>query len=210
MLKVSIYNQSGAKVGEHEIDAKIFGLKVNPAVVHQVLIAQMANARRVIADTKTRGEVSGGGKKPWKQKGTGRARHGSIRSPLWKGGGVVFGPRSDRNYSQKVNKKMKKKAILMCLSQKVAAEKLILLESLELSDGKTKTAAKMLKSLPVDEKKVLVGLPAVNKNVMAGVKNLEKVWATDAGSLNVRDLLKYEYLLTTIDGLKKITAVYAK
>lgn len=205
---VSVYNQRGEKVGEHELDPKIFGLKVNPAVVHQVLTAGENNARNTVAHVKTRGEISGGGKKPWKQKGTGRARHGSIRSPLWRGGGVVFGPRSDRNYSQKINKKMKKKAILMCVSDKVAAGQLILLDNLDITDGKTKTMVRLLSFLPTHEKKVLIGLPQINKNVMSSVKNLARVWATDAGSLNVKDLLKHDFLLTTVEGLKKITETF--
>ncbi len=209
-MHIPIYNQSGVKIGEHELDAKVFGLKVSPVVVHQVLVAQLANARAPLAHTKMRGEVSGGGKKPWKQKGTGRARHGSIRSPLWRGGGVVFGPRNERNFEQKVNKKMKKKAVFMCLSDKVAFQKLIALDSLDLADGKTKTFVKLLNSLPVGGKKVLVGLGAPNKNVMAGAKNLKQVWATDAGSLNVRDLLKYEYLLITPEGLQKIVTTFGK
>lgn len=207
-ILISIYNQSGVKVGEHELDPKIFGLKVNTAVIHQVLTAQENNARNTVAHVKTRGEISGGGKKPWKQKGTGRARHGSIRSPLWRGGGVVFGPRSDRNYSQKINKKMKKKAVLMCLSDKVAASKLVLLDNLDLADGKTKTFSKMLKPLPMGDKKVLIGLAKPNNNLMSGVKNLARVWATDAGSLNVKDLLKHDFLLTTVEGLKKIAETY--
>lgn len=209
MLKVPIYNQIGEKVGEHELDAKVFGLKVNPAVIHQVLTAQLANARPSVAHTKTRGEISGGGKKPWKQKGTGRARHGSIRSPLWRGGGVVFGPRSNRNYNQKVNKKMKKKAILMCVSDKVADGKLILLQDLNLTDGKTKSIVKLFSALPSKGSKVLIGLPETNKNVVSSVKNLAHVWAIDAGSLNVKDLLKHDYLLTTVEGLKKIEQVFA-
>lgn len=210
MIKVPIYNQKGEKVGEHELEPKVFGLKAKQAVIHQALIAQLANARKPLAHTKTRGEISGGGKKPWKQKGTGRARHGSIRSPIWRGGGVVFGPRRERDYSQKINKKAKKKAILMCLSDKVAASRLVLLDSLQISDSKTKTALKIFNVLPLANHKTLIGLPETNMNLINSVKNLKKVWAEDAGSLNVRDLLKYEYFLTTVEGIKKITNTFGK
>lgn len=210
MPTVSIYNQKGEKVGEQDLDPKAFDLKVKSAVVHQALLAQLANARHSVAHTKTRGEVSGGGKKPWKQKGTGRARHGSIRSPIWKGGGTVFGPRAARDFSQKINRKVRASAILMCVSDKAAHAKLVVLDNLNLADGKTKTVSKLLSVLPVKDKKTLVGLEKSNKNFMSGVKNLENVWAEDAGSLNVRDLLKYEYLLTTPEGLKKIASTFGK
>ena len=144
MKKVSVYNSEAKKIKDVELNPEIFGIEVKESVVHQVAVAQMANSRDAIAHTKTRGEVRGGGKKPWRQKGTGRARHGSSRSPLWIGGGVTFGPRSDRNFSQKVNKKMKIKALFMCLSDKVAESNLFLLDKMSLSEGKTRELVKVI------------------------------------------------------------------
>lgn len=144
MLKIAVYNQKGEQIGDQKLNEAIFGIKINPAVVHQAVIAQLANVRKVLAHTKTRGEVRGGGKKPWRQKGTGRARHGSIRSPIWIGGGVTFGPRKERNYKLKINKKVKQKSIFMALSDKVANSKFILLDVLELPAAKTKEMAKLI------------------------------------------------------------------
>ncbi len=138
MPKVNIYNQQAEIVGETELDPKIFNMKANPALVHQAVVTQMANMRQVLAHTKGRGEVRGGGRKPWRQKGTGRARHGSIRSPIWRGGGVTFGPTKERNFKKDINKKMKQKAMLMVLSDKVANDNLVILDKLTLDEYKTK------------------------------------------------------------------------
>ncbi|MDD5289885.1 MAG: 50S ribosomal protein L4 [Patescibacteria group bacterium] len=146
MEKLPVYNLQAEKVKETELNPAMFGVAVKESVVHQVMVAQMANARVAIAHTKTKGEVRGGGRKPWKQKGTGRARHGSIRSPLWKGGGVTFGPRSNRNFSQKVNKKMKTKALFMCLSDKVNNGLMFLVDKLSLAEGKTKEFVGVVKN----------------------------------------------------------------
>ncbi len=147
MKKIQIYNQLGEKVKELELNSKIFGIEIKNSVVHQVAVAQMANSRVAIAHTKDKSEVRGGGKKPWKQKGTGRARHGSSRSPIWVGGGVTFGPTKDRNFSKKVNKKQKTKALFMCLSDKVNNNLFILLDKLNLAEGKTKEFVEILKNL---------------------------------------------------------------
>ena len=131
ILKAQVFRQTGEKIKELELNAKIFGVEVKESVVHQVIVAQMANSREAIAHTKLKSEVRGGGKKPWAQKGTGRARHGSSRSPIWVGGGVTFGPRNIRNFSQKINKKMKTKALFMCLSDKVANNLLTVLDDVK-------------------------------------------------------------------------------
>lgn len=146
-LTTQVYSQSGEKIKEVELNPAIFNVEAKESVVHQVAVAQMANSRTAIAHTKTRGEVRGGGAKPWRQKGTGRARAGSRRSPIWVGGGITFGPRKDRNFSQKVNKKMKTKALFMCLSDKVNNNLLILLDKLTVSDGKTKEMVAVLKDM---------------------------------------------------------------
>ena len=146
-MLISLYNQKGETIGKVKLNPEVFGVKVKSSVVHQVVEAMLANAREAWAHTKTKGEVRGGGRKPWKQKGTGRARHGSIRSPLWVGGGVTFGPRNERNYKKKINKKMKTKDLFMCLSDKVASSQLIVLEDVSLEAPKTKYFAEIIKNL---------------------------------------------------------------
>jgi large subunit ribosomal protein L4 len=146
MEKLPVYNLKAEKTKEAELNPAVFGVKVKESLVHQVMVAQMANSRVAIAHTKTKGEVRGGGKKPWKQKGTGRARHGSSRSPIWVGGGITFGPRSNRNFSLKINKKMKTKALFMCLSDKLNEKLLVIIDKLSLTDGKTKEIVGVVKS----------------------------------------------------------------
>ncbi|MDO8667620.1 MAG: 50S ribosomal protein L4 [bacterium] len=146
-LKIKIYNQDAEAAGEMELSSKVFGVKVNEALVHQAVVTQMANERKVIAHTKTRSEVRGGGKKPWAQKGTGRARHGSSRSPIWKGGGVTFGPRNDRNFKMRINKKMKQGAMLMVLSDKLASDHLVVLDKFSITEFKTKFFNQILANL---------------------------------------------------------------
>ncbi|MFH1900140.1 MAG: 50S ribosomal protein L4 [Patescibacteria group bacterium] len=148
-LKIDIYNLKAEKVKEVELNPAIFGVEIKEGLIHQVVIAQMANRRKVLAHTKDKSEVRGGGRKPWRQKGTGRARHGSSRSPIWIGGGVTFGPTKERNFSQKINKKMKKKALFMCLSDRVNDKQLALLDKLELKEAKTKELSKLLNGLNV-------------------------------------------------------------
>jgi len=146
-MKYQVYNRQGEKVEEVELNQAVFDIEVNEELVHQAVVAQMANKRKVLARTKDKSEVRGGGRKPWKQKGTGRARHGSSRSPLWIGGGVTFGPTKDRNFKKKINKKMKRKALFMCLSDRVKDKNLLLLDKLELNEAKTKELYKLLRVL---------------------------------------------------------------
>ena len=146
-MKYQVYNSKAEKVSEVELNPAIFELAINPGLVHQAAQAQLANRRKVLAHTKDRSEVRGGGRKPWRQKGTGRARHGSIRSPLWKGGGVTFGPTKDRNFSKKINKKMKRKALFMCLTDRAKDQNLILLDKFEIKDNKTKEFVALVKNL---------------------------------------------------------------
>jgi len=151
-ININIYNQKAEKVGDMKLSDKIFGIKIKESLVHQAMVAQTSNERQVLAHTKDRSEVRGGGKKPWRQKGTGRARAGSSRSPIWIGGGVTFGPTKDRNFKKKINKKMKQKAILMVFSDKVANNNLVILDKIEIKEYKTKVFNEILKRL---EKKVL-------------------------------------------------------
>ncbi len=146
-IKINIYNQKAESVGDIKLSDKVFGVKANEALVHQAMVAQMSNERQVLAHTKDRSEVRGGGRKPWRQKGTGRARVGSIRSPIWKGGGVTFGPRSDRNFKKDINKKMKQKAMLMVLSDRVMSGNFVVLDKLEVEGFKTSVFNKMLGGL---------------------------------------------------------------
>jgi large subunit ribosomal protein L4 len=211
MLKVKVYNLEGKEVDELKLDSAIFGVEINPALVHQAVTAQQANARLTLAHTKTKGEVRGGGRKPWRQKGTGRARHGSRRSPLWIGGGVTFGPRTERNYEQKINKKMKRKALLMGLTDKLAEENLIVVDKLEMPEIKTKNLVKILNSLPAQKaKSTLIVLAAKDEKILKSVQNLTSVKTILADSLNIVDIMQYQAMIIDRAGIKKISEVYKK
>jgi len=207
MLKTKIYNQEGKESGEMELLEMVFGVELNDDLVHQVVVAQMANARQVLADTKDKGEVRGGGKKPWKQKGTGRARHGSSRSPIWKGGGVTFGPTTDRNFSKKINKKMKTKALFMVLSGKLKDEEIIVVDNLKINKTSTKEMKNIFKGLPI-QGKVLLSLDKSDENILNSVKNIPKVSVLASDSLNVVDLLKNKFLVIDKKGIEKIEEAY--
>jgi len=207
MMKAKIYNQEGSEIGEEKLDPKIFGLEVNEGLVHQVVVAQMANKRQVLAHAKDRSEVKGGGRKPWRQKGTGRARHGSIRSPLWIGGGVTFGPTKERNFSKKINKKMKTKALFMCLSDRAVNNNIIILNKLELSEIKTKKLKNILDKLSLG-KKILIILENKDDKIIKSASNLPNCKTLRADSLNILDILSNESLLVTKKGLEIITKTY--
>ncbi len=207
MSKIKVYNMEGKVVSEREMAPKPFDVKANEGLVHLAAEAQMANSRTASAHTKTRGEVRGGGKKPWKQKGTGRARHGSIRSPIWVGGGITFGPRSDRNFSKKINRKTKKAALAMALADKVRNEAFLGLETITMSEGKTKVMAAMLKKLPVG-RKVLLVLPKADKMAIRASRNLENLWTVTAGDLNLVDVLKASTILAPVETIEMIEKGY--
>ncbi len=217
-MKTELYNQNAEVIGEAELPDGIFGVKMNPDLVHQAIVAQMANARQVIAHTKGRGEVRGGGRKPWRQKGTGRARHASIRSPIWKGGGVAFGPTKERNFEKKINKKTKRKALFMALSSKVTDKELMLLDSLKLNTPKTKEALSVInglsgkmagyKNMKKKRDSILFVMPEKDKMILQAVNNLPFVETTDAKSLNVRDLLEKKYLILLKDAVPVIEKTY--
>ena len=212
---VKIYNQKGEETGKAKLPAEIFGVKMNQDLVHQAVVAQMANSRKVIAHTKDRSERRGGGRKPWRQKGTGRARHGSIRSPIWRGGGVTFGPTKDRNFSKKINKKMKQKALLMTLSSKLKDKEMILLDKIELTKRKTKLMVEIINDLKTKLKKnlnksVLIVLPKTDLKISQSVKNIPKIKTIRADSLNVLDILTHQYLLILQDSIKVIEKTYLK
>lgn len=187
---------------------EIFEVPMNADLVHQVFVSQMSNMRQNSAHTKNRGEVRGGGRKPWRQKGTGRARHGSIRSPIWVGGGVSGGPRNERNYKKDIPKMMKKKALFMILSEKAKNDLLVVLDKLEIEKPKTKIVSEMIKKLPVSDNSRLVACAKGNDKVFLSARNIARTRVLEARNLNVVDLLNYKYLLTTKEGIKEIEKVF--
>ena len=207
MPKVSVYNIEGKKVSDVELKEEIFGIEPNEAVVHSVLVNFLANQRQGTQSTKTRSEVSGGGRKPWRQKGTGRARQGSIRAPQWIKGGIALGPKP-RSYKYTVNKKERALAIRSVLSAKVLENELVVVDSLPLNDIKTKEMVKALSNLKV-EGKALIMLPEKNENVQKSARNIDGVKTTLVETINVYDLLKYNKLVVTEDTVKKLEEVYA-
>ncbi len=237
MPSVTVYNFDGQAVGQRELPAEIFGQAVNTAALYHAVVARAANRRPVVAHTKTRGEVRGGGRKPWRQKGTGRARHGSIRSPLWIGGGVVFGPRPERNFQRRINQRVRRLALVSSLSAKVADAALVVVDDLGRVDRKTKQAATLLTNLklrPAARQKtaaktpeqsaaapppaaaaprpkpptVLVVLPPEAKPLNVAFRNLPRVSVISTDSLNVTDIMAHQYLLTPTAGVDRIAAVY--
>lgn len=207
MPKIDVYDINGKKVKELELNEAVFGIEPNEAVVHSVLVNFLANQRQGTQSTKTRSEVSGGGRKPWRQKGTGRARQGSIRAPQWIKGGIALGPKP-RSYKYTVNKKERQLAVKSVLSSKVLENELVVVDSLPLNDIKTKEMVKALSNLKV-EGKALIMLPEKNKKVQKSARNIEGVKTTLVETINVYDLLKYNKLVVTEDTVKKLEEVYA-
>lgn len=207
MPKIDVYDINGKKVKELELNEAVFGIEPNEAVVHSVLVNFLANQRQGTQSTKTRSEVSGGGRKPWRQKGTGRARQGSIRAPQWIKGGIALGPKP-RSYKYTVNKKERQLAVKSVLSSKVLENELVVVDSLPLNDIKTKEMVKALSNLKV-EGKALIMLPEKNEKVQKSARNIEGVKTTLVETINVHDLLKYNKLVVTEDTVKKLEEVYA-
>jgi large subunit ribosomal protein L4 len=206
MLKVDVLNIEGKKVGEIELADAVFGVEVNDVVVHSALVNYLANQRQGTSSTKTRAEVRGGGRKPWKQKGTGRARQGSIRSPQWIKGGIVFGPKP-RSYKYAIPKKMRQLALKSVLTSKLQENKLVVVDNIELQEIKTKEMIKVLNNLNLS--KTLIMLNDKNLNVQASTRNIANVKTTLVNTINVYDLLKYDSLVVTQDAIKKLEEVYA-
>ena len=207
MPKMDVYDVEGKKVSTVDLNEEIFGIEPNEAVVHSVLVNFLANQRQGTQSTKTRAEVRGGGRKPWRQKGTGRARQGSIRAPQWIKGGIALGPKP-RSYKYQVNKKEKRLAIKSCLSSKVLENQLVVVDILPFKEIKTKEMAKTLTNLKV-EGKTLILLPEKNETVQKSARNIEGVKTTLVNTINVYDLLKYNNLVVTLDTVKKLEEVYA-
>ena len=207
MPKIDVYDIQGKKVSTVDLKDEIFGIEPNEAVVHSVLVNFLANQRQGTQSTKTRAEVRGGGRKPWRQKGTGRARQGSIRAPQWIKGGIALGPKP-RSYKYTVNKKEKRLAIKSCLSSKVLENELTVVDNLNLKEIKTKEMVKAISNLKL-EGKTLILLPEKNETVQKSARNIEGVKTTLVNTINVYDLLKYKNLVITLDTVKKLEEVYA-
>lgn len=206
MAKVSVYNIEGKVVGDMELNDAVFGVEVNTHLVHQAVVLQLANKRQGTQSAKTRSEVSGGGRKPWRQKGTGHARQGSTRSPQWTGGGVVFAP-TPRDYSFKLNKKEKRAALKSALTSRVVENKFVVVDELKLDEIKTKKFVEVLKNLNVE--KALVVLNDMDEKVIASAANIPTVKTTQTNELNVFDVLKYDTVVVTKAAVATIEEVYA-
>lgn len=206
MPTVGLFNMEGKKVGDIELNDNIFNVEINESVLHQVVVAQLANKRQGTQSAKTRAEVSGGGIKPWRQKGTGRARQGSIRAPQWIHGGVVFAPKP-RSYRKSVNKKVKRLALKSALSSKVADNQLVVLDSLNLEVPKTKKIVSMLNAF--EAKKALIVVESSNEVIYKSVRNIQGAAVIPVNNLNVYDILKYDKFIVTKDAVSKIEEVYA-
>jgi len=202
MLKTTLYNVKGEKAGEMELPESVFGLPSNDVLLHQVYVAISANLRTVIAHTKDRGERRGSGKKPWKQKGTGRARAGSVRSPLWRKGGVTFGPTKDRNFTKQTNRKMRQKATLIALSEKVRSEKIRVVDTFAFDSMKTKLFDAMLLNIGARPGRVLALYAPEEKEIMRMSRNIVKVENVLSPNVSVYDLLNAEYVLLTEKSVK--------
>ncbi|MFA6909086.1 MAG: 50S ribosomal protein L4 [Patescibacteria group bacterium] len=209
MPSVAVYNNEGSKVSEVKLREDIFDVKVNPSLIQQAVVTQQANSRHPFAHTKTRGEVRGGGRKPWAQKGTGRARHGSIRSPIWKGGGVAFGPRKTRNYTKQINAKAKRKALFMVLSEKVRDNEFVVIDQLKFEKPKTKDIVGLMKKLPV-KKNVLLILPVNQPMIYKSARNLPSTQVILADSLNVVDVLRAHTLVMPQSAVEVIEKTYRR
>ena len=206
MAKVAVYNMEGKEVGSIELSDSIFGVEINEHLVHMAVLQQLANNRQGTQKAKTRSEVRGGGRKPWRQKGTGHARQGSTRSPQWTGGGVVFAP-VPRDYSFKLNKKEKRAALKSALTSRVVENKLVVVDELKLDEIKTKKFAEVLNNLKVE--KALVVLNDMDKNVIASAANIPTVKTAQTNELNVFDVLKYDTVVVTKAAVATIEEVYA-
>lgn len=209
MSKIDILNQSGEKVKNINLKDSVWGKEPNDAVLHNDIVAIRANARQSSASTKTRSEVSGGGRKPWRQKGTGNARQGSIRATQWRGGGIVFGPTPNKNYTKKVNKKEKRLALLSALSYKVIDKELVVIDEIKFETNKTKEMVKLLDSLNLTNHKVLVVLDELDENVCLASRNLANVKIVLFNELNSFDVVNADNLLITESAVKKLEEVLA-
>ena len=214
-MKFQVYNQEGEELESISLPKEIFDVKINPDLIYQVAVSQMANTRRAIAHTKTRGEVSGGGKKPWRQKGTARARHGSIRSPIWRHGGIAFGPRKEKIYKKEIPKQMRRKALFMILSTKAKENLLILLDALKIEKPKTKIMFQVLENLKKNIENfkkggILIVTPQKDEVIYQSGRNIPGVKIIEARNLNAFDVLSFKYLLMPKGAIKFLKETFFK
>lgn len=207
-MKILLYNQEGKEIGQTLLPKEIFVVKTSPDLIYQVARSFMMSQRKATAHTKDRSEVRGGGRKPWRQKGTGRARHGSRRSPLWRGGGITFGPTKEKIFKRKINKKMRRKALKMILSAKVKNNFLILLDKIKLEKAKTKGILEIIKKLPIEGKSSLIALPVIDENIIRASRNIDGVKVVQAKDLNILDLLSFKYLIMPKEAIKIIKETF--
>ena len=208
MLQAKVYNSEGTEVKTIDLDVAVWGKTASQALLHQAVVAYLANKRVDITHGKKRGEVRGGGRKPWKQKGTGNARAGSIRSPLWRGGGTMFGPTQVRNYSQQLPKAMRRRALLGAMSVKASAGQVLVIQSLP-ADNKTKSLATLLAKLPIETRPTLLVLPGADTKAVQMSRNIPKLTLTAASSLNAYEVLRNRYLLVAESALPVLSATFA-
>jgi len=216
-MKIPVYNSEGTETSQALLPKEIFDVTVNADLLHQAIVAQMGNRRRIIAHTKTRSEVRGGGRKPWKQKGTGRARHGSTRSPIWRKGGITFGPRNDINFKQIMSKPLKRKALFMALSSKAKDNEIIILESLKVEQNKTKAfsalietiKSKILKQDKSPKNNILVIFGDKEINLARIAKNIKGIETTEARNINALDLIRYKYIVMSKEAIKIIDKIFS-
>lgn len=208
MAKVKVYNQAGKELKDVTLHDKVFAMTIKPALVAEVAVAMLANQRQPYAHTKGRSDVRGGGRKPWKQKGTGRARHGSIRSPLWIGGGVTFGPTKDKNFSKKINKKVKANALRMALTDRAKQDSIIIFDDIKFKEIKTKVLADWLKIKPLADKKILIVLNRFDKNIDRSARNISRIKVVSLASINLLDVLAFPYLVLTESALDNLIKKY--
>lgn len=209
-MLIETYDQNGKKIGQARLPSEIFDVKINPDLVHQVVISQVANRRQRIAATKGRSEVRGGGRKPWRQKGTGRARAGSIRSPIWRGGGVTFGPTTEKVFKKRIPKKMRRKALFMVLSAKAKENLLLVLDNLKIEKPKTKLMREILDKLFLKKGSGLIALAQKDENIIKAARNIPKTETMQAKDLNVLDLLSFKYLVMPKEVIKVIKETFLK
>ena len=209
-MKYPVLNQKGENIGEVSLPEKAFGVELNKDLMHQVIVSQQANKRQGNAHTKTRANVRGGGKKPWRQKGLGRARHGSTRSPLWKGGGTTFGPINEKIFEKKIPKKMKRKAMFMGLSSKVESKDLILIDVIKMSEAKTKLASGIFNKIVPEKKSTLIVLPNLDKDIILATKNIPHLKTIQAKDLNCLSILSCKNLIVLKESIDVIEKVFLK
>jgi large subunit ribosomal protein L4 len=214
-MLVNTYNQKGEKIGQTKLPKEIFEKDFKPDLIHQVVVSMQSNKRQGTAHTKNKGEVRGGGRKPWRQKGTGRARHGSSRSPIWKGGGVTFGPRNERNYKKVIPKNMRRAALFSVLSAKAKDDEILIIDKIEIKEPKTKIVYNLLSNLLEKIKKEaikssLVVVSKKDENLLKAIKNIPGIELIEARNLNILDILSFKYLILSEESIKTIKNTFIK